>query len=337
MKVKFINVLLVTILLASCTKQTNFLQPFSSSLEVQVEICNDIATKGIINNTLFPESSEIGVQLINSTDGSPYFPSGITNIKYVADNFGNFQAGGEYFLSSNKGKLYAYYPFINIGDNNELFTEIPIFIPSVATAFSDTDYMYATPHDQELTLVNNVNNNPQLVMNHATAQIAILVYKDNYSGPALLSCFSIEDNNLTNHILVNKAIDNDLKMSILDGSISGGERGVILRDLTEPLAIQNLSTSPQFPSTNLNDLKNQVDQYGVYMLVAPTSEISSGDIKFGFVIDEEQYYVQNNTSIVWEKGKQYIYKVKLAGSELTMSSVTITDWLPNIKDEMIIQ
>jgi hypothetical protein len=304
---------------------------------VKVEICNDIAAKGVINSTLFPQGSEIGVQLVKSTDGTPYFASGITNIKYVADITGNFQAGGEFSLSSNMGKLYAYYPFTNIGDNNELFSEVPISIPPVSMAFSDRDYMYATPHVEEYELINNINRTPELLMNHATAQIAILIYKENYSGAGILTEFSLEDSDLTNHIVVNKTVENDLKMNISNGLISGGERGRIVRILEIPIVLQDKSEDPEFPSTNVNDLKAQVDQYGVSTLVVPTAEISSGDITFGFVIDGEQYYIANNSNIIWEKGKQYIYKVKLTVSDLSMSSVTISDWQPVISDDMIIQ
>lgn len=329
--------LCLILLLNACAKQSNLQTEALKSLNVKAVIKNDVTTKAVINSAQFPVNSQIGIQILKNSDGLSYLPTGTTNVSFTVNGTGHFEPSENCFLSSVKAKLYAYYPFTAIENNKVLFDEVPISIPQTSNAFSDIDYMYATPLDQEISLIDNTNCNVNLVMNHAATQVSVLLFKDNYSGDGLLTSFSIEDREFTSHIKVNKIEPNDLKMNIKNGNITGGQKGIILRDLINPIQLQSLSVFPEFPSTVLNELKQQVDQYGVYALLAPASNIMAGDIRFGFVIDGIQYYVTNTSNISWEKGKQYIYKVRLSKSTLSISSVTITDWQPIIGDEMDIQ
>jgi len=52
--------------------------------------------------------------------------------------------------------------------------------------------------------------------------------------------------------------------------------------------------------------------------------VASGVVKFSFTIDDVTYRISNTSAITWERGKQYINKIKQAGTSLT--SVTISDW-----------
>ena len=335
------NFLLSTFLLfivaISCTKQNYLKNNTNSTLELKANVKNDVVTKGIIKSSTLPLASEIGVQVIKSTEDAAYFPSGFTNIKFTADLAGVLSTLENCYLSSDKGRLYAYYPYITIGDNMQQFNDVPISIPQVALVNTDTDYMFSSPLDQEMTMVNNLNNSINLVMNHATTQISLLVYKESYSGTGELTQFTIVDADASNHIITDKSSENDLMMNIVNGIISGGQKGIITRTIIEPTVLQPSSSDPQYPSSNLNVLKNQVDNFGVSTLIVPTDNILPGEIKFGLKIDGIQYYVTNTSAISWERGKQYIYKIKLSGSALTMSSVTITDWQPVLGDDMNIQ
>lgn len=336
MKKPLIVLLAIATLVFSCSK-TNLQMEQFAPLRVKTP-GSQAATKSIIQGQIFPVGSKMGIQLLKFDDNSIYSQSGITNNEYTFMGGDEWTSAASYILSSAKAKVYAYYPFASIGDNNQIFYTVPISVESDALITSDTqDYMYATPVVTSEEAVSSTKNTIVLTMNHALAQVSILVYKENYNGAGNLTGFSIEDADLSNHIIVNKAIDNDLIMDIRDGLITGGEKGKISRTLPVPVILQNSSSDPLFPAINIIDLKNQVNTFGVTTIVVPTSEIFPGELKFSFVIDGNTYNINNAANVTFEKGKQYIYKVKLAGTSLTVSSVTITEWEPVSGEDMVIQ
>lgn len=328
---------LVLFAVPSCVKHSINIDSTSRQLKLIASIDNNVSTKSIVHGSTFPTGSEIGVQLINYTDGAPYLSSGITNLRFVSDSIGEFKTIDSCMLRSNKAVLYAYFPFTNISDNKQTFSEIPISIPDLAECRSDVDYMFAIPIEQEPNLVSSLNNSVDLVMNHALTQVSILVYKENYSGNGLLTEYSIKDDGVSSHIKVNQQTNNDLRMNISNGQISGGQNGVVVRVLSNPLTIQRSSLSPEFPSSDVNILRTQVNQFGVSTLLCPTQTISRGDICFSLKIDGVEYKLNNTSDIMWERGKQYIYKVKLSGLDLTLTSVSIVDWFPVLGDDMEIK
>ncbi len=339
---------MAAIMLASCSKQNNLSLDPPVSLAVNVGISMEPATKAIIAGTSFSNGAEVGVQVLKSDDGAIYETGASTNVKFTLnDTWGTASA---FYLTNTTGKVYAYYPYFDRttlggGETNaELFTTIPASVPASLTTGNETDFMYATPITGAGEVVSNATgrNSASLVMNHAMAQVSFLVYKENYPGAGSFTAFTIEDVDplTTQHVIVNKAADNDLAMNIISGAITGGEVGVISRTLASArtLEVANPAAEPdKYPSGVAATLRTQVASKGTTTLVVPKGPIGIGDVKFGFTVDGKTYYVNNGTEVTWEAGKQYIYKVKLSGTALVISTVTITDWQPIVGENIDIQ
>ena len=63
------------------------------------------------------------------------------------------------------------------------------------------------------------------------------------------------------------------------------------------------------------------------ILVLPESTVDKSTVEATLTIDNQEYKVALPSSgSAWEAGKNYLYTVKLSGSELVISSVTVTQW-----------
>lgn len=334
MKNVIIAVLSFAIVIGGCSKNNGLTNNLYEELRVTATVVKGSQTKAIVNDDFFPVASSIGVQLLKFSDDSPY--STKTNVMFTSDGSGNWSSAEGYILNPLKAKVYAYYPYVSLSDDTQPFYTIPASVEAKANYDSDIDYMYATPLEDFSNAPYNANSAINLQMNHALTQVSLLVYKDNYNGAGILTDFFIEDTNPgTGHILVNSD-PVYFTMDIRDGSIAGGTEGIIERNLLTPLSIGQASSDPKFPADNLNELKLQVLEKGVSALLAPTSLINSGEVKFSFVIDGNTYSVVNTSSITWEGGKQNIYTIRLSGTALTISQVSVTKWEPVKADDLII-
>lgn len=316
------------LLLLSCDRDEYSNEAVPLSIKAGIE--KEISTKAIISGTSFPDNSRIGVQVLRASDDGIYEPGALTNVEFTYNSAQSSWLSDGFSLTSTQGKVFAYFPFTDIGDNRELFTNININISSVAEHESDTDYMYAIPLTETSDLVNNTSgkNLANLVMKHALTQVSFVVYKENYLGTGSLTDFCIEDESETEWIKVSKIEDDDLSMSIRDGSITGGTKGSIIRNCSTPIIL-----TTDTPSEILQTLRSQVNATA---LLVPTGLMQSGDIRFKFTVDGKTSSAVNSSSISWEAGKQYIYKVKFTGTDISISSVTITDWTTQLGDIIII-
>jgi len=314
MKRTLIITSVLALLLLSCTKQdgTDTVDA-KSVLSVKVGI---MATKAIISGTIFPDGSSIGVQVRKS--GQFNYQAGTpTNIMYTYTAAGaTWATATPFYLTNTLGEVYAYYPYVSVGDNLTAFTTIPVTITAAATTGSETDYMYATP----LTGSNSVSNaagdqNANLVMNHAFTQISFYIYKNNYSGTGTLTQFKIEDTDATTFV---KTSSTAMTMDIENGNLVGGATGIITRTLATPVTLTSV-----VPDPDILDLKAQVN---ATTILVPTASMAIGDVRFTFTIDGETYTATNTTAISWLKGKQYIYTARLDGTGLVILSAVITDW-----------
>lgn len=306
------------------------------SLVVKAEIGSDKAhTKAIVGGGAFPVGTSIGVEVLKE-DNSIYRSGFSVNLQYTVDAVGAWSSPDYCALTPVKGKVYGYYPYVASFDSSTPFFSIPVSVPATAQESDVTDYMYAEPIEDPADLVYHLNSSINLTMRHGLAQVSLLVYKENYSGAGSFTDFTVESVNGSSHIIVDNSPINDLVMSITDGAISGGVLGTITRTFATPKTLQSYSTTPAFPSSDAGILKQQADQYGGSTLVVPTGVIQPGDIEFGITIDGTQYKVSNIITLSWEAGKQYIYKIKLTSTGLSVSSITITQWDTVIGDDIVI-
>jgi hypothetical protein len=314
MKKTLIITSVLAIMLLSCTKQEEVItKNTKSALSVKVGI---IATKAIISGTIFPDGSSIGVQ-VRKAGQFNYQAGTMTNIMYTYTAAGaTWATATPFYLTNTLGEVYAYYPYVSVGDNLTAFTTIPVTIDAAATTGTETDYMYATP----LTGLSSVSNgvgkqNANLVMNHAFTQISFYIYKNNYSGTGTLTQFKIEDAVATTFV---KTSSTAMTMNIENGNLLGGSTGIITRTLAAPVTLTSVA-----PDADILVLKTQVN---ATTILVPTASMAIGDIKFTFTIDGETYTATNTTAISWLKGKQYIYTARLDGTGLVILSAIITDW-----------
>lgn len=319
----------------SCSKNNTTLSNDEIPLRVNVSVAGNNSTKSIISETTFPTGSAIGVELLKYEDNSAY--SAKTNVEFTTDGTGNWTSIESYTLSPQKAKVYGYFPFTTLTDNSSPFYSIPISIESESNHNSDIDFMYATPVESEIAAVSNSNHSINLQMNHALTQISFILYKEDYNGSGNLTNFIIEDAVTEKNLIRVNNTPGNFDMDIRNGNISGGIKGLIKRFLTTPIVLEEATLDPLFPATEQNALKNQVLTKGCSVLIVPPGLIDVADIKFSFTIDGNIYSVKNSSAITWEKGKQYIYKIKLSGTSLSISSVTISEWQTVIGDDMIIQ
>ena len=165
-----------TITLAACTDEDDSI-PSSSGTPLQVQVSTaQPKTRALIESTTLPEGSIIGVSLVKTGGGD--YGKGYPNMPYTATGTGTTQTwgaqAGEITLSSEKGTLYAYYPYSNqITD----IKKIPV------STDTQTDYMYGE------TVLNVSEENPEanIVMRHALAAVRVLVKKGTYQGTGSLT------------------------------------------------------------------------------------------------------------------------------------------------------
>ncbi|MHC1690031.1 MAG: fimbrillin family protein [Bacteroidales bacterium] len=315
----------------SCTKQDNLnMTDRKIPLSVKAGISIEPSTKAIIAGTGFPDGATIGVQILKNSDGSIYETGASTNVQFAFSQAGSSWSTATAFnLTSTQGKVFAYYPYAAQGANDALFTTVPLTLPATSNTGLDTDYMYATPLTAAEELVSNSSgkNSASLSMNHALAQVSFVVYKENYPGAGSFTQFKIEDaTGGTSWINVSKAAADDLAMDIVNGSITGGEKGILTRTFGVPVTLETVA-----PSADAATLRTQVN---ATTLVVPTVGMAASDIRFTFTIDGKSSTAANTSALSWEPGKQYIYKVKLSGTGLSISSVTVTEWTTVAVDDI---
>ncbi len=342
MKNSAIFTIILAIALVSCTKQENLNRSDEKvALSVKAGISIEPSTKAIINGTNFVNGAAIGVQVLNATDAA-YETGASTNLQFTATVSGepattSWATATPFYLTATQGKVYGYYPYTATVTGLGATATIPAIVSSTANLGSETDYMYSTPLTEASVLVSNASgkNAASLSMNHALAQVSFVVYKENYGGAGSLSQFTIKDATTSTWVKVSEET-NTMAMAIANGGITGGTTGTITRNSLAGITIPSSSAVPgsELPATTPAGLRAQVN---ATTLVVPTTAIGVGDIQFTFTIDGKTSSVLSTSSIAWEAGKQYIYKVKLSGTGMSISNVTITDWSPVSGDDVNIQ
>ena len=68
-----------------------------------------------------------------------------------------------------------------------------------------------------------------------------------------------------------------------------------------------------------------------------TAASSKNNVQAIFTIDGADYEVgltSGSTTIQWEKGNNYLYSVKLSGTELSITSVTVANWVDQVGGDL---
>lgn len=196
----------------------------------------------------------------------------------------------------------------------------------ILAASGEVDYMYA---DQGSTGVKASYKNGSdsktgkvtLAMKHALAMVSFRVYADHtYKNTGAF----------TKLVLANKSGNTTLNngasptMKIKDGTITPGSSPAAVT-YTRDIANYTLSKAAADTDQARTTAKNNAKKASI--LVLPESTVDKSTVEATLTIDNQDYKVAlPSSNSAWEAGKNYLYTVKLSGSELVISSVTVTEW-----------
>ena len=252
------------------------------------------------------------------------FQSGSTALKASESN-------GEYTESStisisvfpgSTGSVNAKIDFQST-DNSDSQTSTK---DKILAASGEVDYMYA---DQGSTGVKasykngdtNKTGKVTLAMKHALAMVSFRVYADRtYKNTGAF----------TKLVLANKSGNTTLNngasptMKIKDGTITPGSSPAAVT-YTRDIANYTLPKAASSDASAATTAKNNARKASI--LVLPESTVDKSTVEATLTIDNQDYkVVLPGSNSAWEAGKNYLYTVKLSGSELVISSVTVTEW-----------
>ena len=199
----------------------------------------------------------------------------------------------------------------------------------ILAASGEVDYMYA---DQGSTGVKasykngdtNKTGQVTLAMKHALAMVSFRVYADHtYKNTGAFSKLVLANKSGdTKNVLNNGGTTPAMK--IKDGTITAGSSPAAVT-YTRDIVNYTLSKAASSDASAATTAKNNARKASI--LVLPESTVDKSTVEATLTIDNQDYkVVLPGSNSAWEAGKNYLYTVKLSGSELVISSVTVTQW-----------
>ena len=261
---------------------------------------------------------------------------------YQPGNNGEFQSSGTALKATNSSGEYTESSTINISvfpgstgspnakidfqsiDNSDSNSSGSA---KILAASGEVDYMYA---DQGSTGVKASYKNGSdsktgkvtLTMKHALAMVSFRVYADHtYKNTGAFTKLVLANKSGGTTILNNGASPT---MKIKDGTITVGSSPTAVtytRDIANYTLSKAAADTDQARATAKNSARTASH------LVLPESTVDKSTVEATLTIDAQDYKVAlPGSGSAWEAGKNYLYTVKLSGSELVISSVTVTEW-----------
>ena len=199
----------------------------------------------------------------------------------------------------------------------------------ILAASGEVDYMYA---DQGSTGVKASYKNGSdsktgkvtLAMKHALAMVSFRVYADHtYKNTGAFSKLVLANKSGdTKNVLNNGGTTPAMK--IKDGTITPGSSPAAVT-YTRDIANYTLSKAASSDASAATTAKNNARKASI--LVLPESTVDKSTVEATLTIDNQDYKVAlPSSNSAWKAGENYLYTVKLSGSELVISSVTVTEW-----------
>ena len=261
---------------------------------------------------------------------------------YQPGSNGEFQSGSTVLKASDSSGEYTDNSTINISvfpgstrsanakidfqstDNSDSQTSTK---DKILAASGEVDYMYA---DQGSTGVKasykngdtNKTGQVTLAMKHALAMVSFRVYADHtYKNTGTFTKLVLANKSGGTTILNNGASPT---MKIKDGTITVGSSPAAVtytRDIANYMLPKAASSDASAATTAKNNARK------ASILVLPESTADKSTVEATLTIDNQDYKVAlPGSNSAWEAGENYLYTVKLSGSELVISSVTVTQW-----------
>ena len=255
------------------------------------------------------------------------FQSGSTALK-ASDSSGEYTESSTISISvfpGSTGSVNAKIDFQST-DNSDSQTSTK---DKILAASGEVDYMYA---DQGSTGVKASYKNGSdsktgkvtLAMKHALAMVSFRVYADHtYKNTGAFSKLVLANKSGdTKNVLNNGGTTPAMK--IKDGTITPGSSPAAVT-YTRDIANYTLPKAASSDASAATTAKNSARKASI--LVLPENTADKSTVEATLTIDNQDYKVAlPGSDSKWEAGKNYLYTVKLSGSELVISSVTVTQW-----------
>lgn len=329
--------IIALVLISGCTKNkflsTERIAPISLTANF-----GDAATKATITNANII-NEKIRVQVSKSNGTASYATEG-SKYTLTYDNLVTFtwSLSSMLYLSAENAKVYAYAPTpsdpstVETGEYNTLKRILDI--PATQDMVDQVDFLWCYQEKTQNvggTDINSTTPSVNLTMKHALSQVAFVIYGENYNGTGAINSVKIKDNSGSPGLKKMKSGSNDLYMNVANGLITGGEP--VSEISATSISGSILTTQPSV--VDLEQLKLKVNGY---LLLVPVTISAKNKIQFTFNIDNKNY----NVSLIGEDpmefaaGQQYIYTVKLSGTQMNIISVAVTPWSSSHEGEVVI-
>lgn len=260
---------------------------------------------------------------------------------YQPGSNGEFQSGGTALKATNSSGEYTESSTINIsvfpGKSGEANAKIDFQSidnsdgnssgsAKILAASGEVDYMYA---DQSTAVKasykkddTNKTGKVTLAMKHALAMVSFRVYADHtYKNTGAFAKLVLANKSGGTTILNNGGSPT---MKIKDGTITVGQSPAAVT-YTRDIANYTLPKAASSDASAATTAKNGARKASI--LVLPESTADKSTVEATLTIDAQDYKVAlPGSGSAWKAGENYLYTVKLSGSELVISSVTVTEW-----------
>jgi len=330
--IRYILIAFILFVAAGCMKDNYVTYDRSALLSITPVVNKEEAT--ISHNESFINNFKIGIQVTNSQGSELYYPYTKNLLLSHSDKW---MLSKPVCLTELYAKIYAYYPFTESENNISGIGETAVVnldIPKDQAMALQTDYMYAsqsTYHPSVDGQIDYANPHVTLELNHALSLISFVIYKDDYNGAGELSNIEISDESIASGLTINSAGPQKIGMRLADGKI-------IFGDATTDISVssvENSITETIDPGVDEVQLKTMVNGY---MYVVPSTFPDRSNVQFSLKIDNKLYTISHTGEgeLKWNKGYQYIYKLRLTNTALTIMGIIITDWDVNYSGEIVI-
>ena len=285
-------------------------------------------TRGVVDGTAFGSGATVAVYA-EGTDYTADKSNNYAKYKYSSSAW-NSDGSDKIYLTNAEATIYAYYPT----DDKHNITNLTIPVTllegteattitavnnvtgtSIAAATGEVDCMYAMPV-LKVTNKSNQTKGVELTMKHALSMVSFRVYKAaDYEGTGKLTKIVLK--NVDTGTTLSKGASPT--MNIKTGAITEGT----------PTAATYTRTIKD--GYTLEDTAAGAGAKKFSIMVLPISTIGNDKIQATFTIDGEEYTVKltspSDNSGAWLAGKNHLYTVKLSGTELSISTITVTQWV----------
>lgn len=330
---RFLLIAFIVVIVAGCRKNEYTSDDRYALLTIVPVINKDEAT--IARQQSYINLLKVGIQVTNSSGTELYFPY---TKNLLLSNSDKWVLSKPVCLSIINAKIFAYCPYTEIDENLSGIGETAIVlldIPKEQVMASQTDYLYASQSTYLPTgggPIFYANPDVTLELNHALSLISFVIFKEDFSGPGILSDIKISDISSSSGLIINALSGKKLAMRLANGSIINGTASSNI----SVSSVENSITETVDPGVDQVQLKTMVNGY---MYVIPSTFADMNSVQFALTIDNKVYTISHpgEGELIWLKGYQYIYKLRLTATTINIVGIIITDWDVNYGGNILIK